>query len=303
MKALVAAAFLLIAPHPRIDAPPPAPANQGSVRFFGTGPTWSTGGYVDRIRTLVDDGMSGDPVLPANVGGEDFTIEMWLRPTAANDNSAISSGSHILWITCNIFFDRDRWANTIPGRDFGVALCGGRVAFGVDNGSGGQYTLVGSSDLRGSSWHHVAVQRRSSDGQLEIFVDGAREAQVDGPDGTLAYPDGVTIESHCGQFGSSPCTQSDPYSVLGAEKHDAADDLSYIGWMDELRISNVLRYSGTSYVVPSAPFTADANTMVLYHFDEGEGTTVLDSSGNDQHGEMRVGGPNNAPQWSEETPF
>ena len=38
--------------------------------------------------------------------------------------------------------------------------------------------------------------------------------------------------------------QNDPYLVLGAEKHDAGSDYpSFHGWLDELRVSNVVRYS------------------------------------------------------------
>jgi len=51
---------------------------------------------------------------------------------------------------------------------------------------------------------------------------------------------------------------------------------------------------------PNAPFTPDANTVGLHHFDEGSGTTVLDASGasgGPSHGERRVGGPHNGPTY------
>lgn len=52
----------------------------------------------------------------------------------------------------------------------------------------------------------------------------------------------------------------------------------YAGWLDELRLSTVLRYTA-NFTPPAAPFTPDAATAALYHFDEGSGTAILDGSG------------------------
>ncbi|HRN86330.1 MAG TPA: fibronectin type III domain-containing protein [Candidatus Dojkabacteria bacterium] len=60
------------------------------------------------------------------------------------------------------------------------------------------------------------------------------------------------------------------------------------GLYDEFRISNIARYSG-SFTTPTSNFTADANTLVLYHFDENGDDLrntgkAYDSSGNGYHG-------------------
>ncbi len=49
------------------------------------------------------------------------------------------------------------------------------------------------------------------------------------------------------------------------------------GRIAEVRISNVVRYAAA--FTPQKRFTPDANTMLLLHFDEGQGTTAADSSG------------------------
>ena len=75
--------------------------------------------------------------------------------------------------------------------------------------------------------------------------------------------------------------------------------------MDELRISNSLRYNST-FTPSTDAFTTDANTMALYHFDEGTGTTVADSSGatgGPSNGTVSVGGSPTGPEWSTDTPF
>jgi hypothetical protein len=136
--------------------------------------------------------------------------------------------------------------------------------------------------LLDGQWHHVAVQRRLVDGQMWIFVDGKEDATGNGPDGDVSYPDDGLPGDFCG----GPCDNSDPFLVIGAEKHDAGPAYpSYSGWFDELRLSTVLRYTA-NFTRPNLPFAPDANTAALYHFDEELSETVIDSSG-------AVGGPSN----------
>ena len=53
----------------------------------------------------------------------------------------------------------------------------------------------------------------------------------------------------------------------------------YAGDLDEIRISEVIRYS-SSFTPPSAPFSTDGDTLALYPLDEGSGQTAADTSGN-----------------------
>lgn len=69
------------------------------------------------------------------------------------------------------------------------------------------------------------------------------------------------------------------------------------GYVDEVRVSNIVRYPAT-YALPSTAFSPDANTLGLWHLDEGTGTTAADASGNangslvgDQHGRPTAPSP------------
>ncbi len=140
----------------------------------------------------------------------------------------------------------------------------------------------------------MAIQRRRADGNLWIFVDGRLEAEDLGPGGDVSYPD----DGQPGDFCDGPCVNSDPFLVIGAEKHDAGPEYpSFSGWIDEVRLSTVLRYN-SNFIRPAAPFQPDADTAALWHFDEGAGEMVNDAApGGLSPGLLRVGGPHQGPKW------
>lgn len=246
------------------------------LRFFGTAGTSS----FDLVRVRM-----GDPQNAADIGAEDFTIEWWMRCTTGNNETGVTAGANYSWINGNIIWDRDSLGGNEFG-DFGISLDGEALAFGVENGAASQRTLIGATDVCTGSWVHVAFTRQRSSGDLAIYVGGTRDAVfAGGPGGDLSYDD----------TRGSPSTW-DPYFALGGEKH-ALGVPGYTGYIDEMRLSNSLRYTGTSYTIPTTPFTVDANTLALYHMNEGTGTTMGDDD-ESADGTLTVGGPNNAPQWA-----
>jgi formylglycine-generating enzyme required for sulfatase activity/serine/threonine protein kinase len=56
------------------------------------------------------------------------------------------------------------------------------------------------------------------------------------------------------------------------------------GSFDELRVSKVARY--TADFIPQRRFEPDADTIALYHCDEGSGDKLIDASGNGHHGKL-----------------
>lgn len=264
-----------------------------SLRFFGT-PTNDD----HRVKIRIDDPANSDPGPPADIGAEDFTLEFWMK--AASGNNATESSPCAAgwgsWVQGNIIIDRDRFNQ---GQSFGISIVDGVLWFGLDNSAQTAHTICGTTNVLDGQWYHVAVQRRISDGWIQLYVNGVLEAEADGPDGDISYPDDGIPGNFCGGL----CDFSDPFLVIGAEKHDANVNAypSYSGLIDEVRLSNSIRYNGASFSIPTQAFIADENTVALYHFDEGSGTHVYDTSG-------AVGGPSNGViqagvDWTTETPF
>ena len=140
-----------------------------SLRFYGHGSN-----DIDRVKIKIDA-----PQVPADVGVVDFTFEFWMKANAGENTGTASCNQNDGWITANIMFDRDVFNNGDYG-DYGIALSGGGIAFGVNNGSSGT-TLCGATNVADGAWHHIALTRNQSTGQLRVYVDGQQDGQASGP--------------------------------------------------------------------------------------------------------------------------
>ncbi|GAB4174009.1 MAG: hypothetical protein Fur005_35880 [Roseiflexaceae bacterium] len=259
-----------------------------SLRFFGNGT-----GDIDRVKIPLDA-----PATPVDLAS-DMTIEFWMKanPGENTTGSCSTSATGDGWINGNILLDRDIYGSGDNG-DYGIALFGaGQIGFGVAVGNSGN-TVCGGTNLDDGQWHHIAVTRSNSTitpttERLQLFVDGVRVAASSGPLGDISYRNNRTT--------SWP--NSDPFLVLGAEKHDAgAEYPSFRGWIDDLRISNVVRYTSTGYTPPTNEIAQDAQTVALYRFNEGSGTTIIDELGT-SNGILNYGGSiTPGPIWSTDQP-
>lgn len=266
-------------PAVRVTTPPSSPGT--SLRFAGTGAN-----DVDRVKIPLD------PARPVDVGAGDFTIELWIKGRLADNPATGCSAGDAAWITGHVVVDRDVYGDGDRG-DFGLSLLGGRVAWGVSRGGSGA-TVCGSRNVLDGEWHHLAVTREAATGGLRVWVDGRLDGEIptSPATGDVSYRDGR----------STSWPGSDPFLVLGAEKHDAgASYPSFTGLIDDVRISTVIRHSA-DFARPTAPHPVDAQTAALYRFDEAAGTGVVDEVGASP-GELRVGGAAGTPTHVPDVPF
>lgn len=284
---LVAACSNSNAPDVSNNPPPPPSATNRSMQFFGTGVN-----DIDRVKIpLLNANATARPV---NIGATDFTIEFWIKGTVGNNPTPSCAAGRLgngAWLNGAVVIDRDVLGDGDFG-EFGIALLGGQVAFGVSRGAAGA-TACGGTNVLDGMWHHVAVTRQLQTGQMKIFVDGGQDA--------LVTDAGASLDVSYNPAHAVP-DANDPFLVLGAQKRDDLAARPFRGLIDELRVSTMLRYTGTGQR-PTAAFTLDGNTAALYHFDETSGTDVLDDNGNLSPGLLLPGPQGAAAHRSTDVPF
>jgi hypothetical protein len=240
---------------------------------------------MDRIKIPVDTGT------PLNVGAN-FTFEFWMRAKWQDNAGTVAPGLNgDGWITGNVILDRDVYGPGDYG-DFGVSIGrsgGGCVlAFGAHNGSWGQ-TLVGSADVGDGAWHHVACTRVKKSGLMRLYVDGVLDAEAAGPTGSLRY--------RVGRNTAFP--KSDPFLVIGAEKHDAGSAYpSFAGAIDELRVWSRALGEAELAAIAGKVISAKRQTGLVgyWRFEEGTGRVVRDRSPVAGTGRLRFGKAGNG-EW------
>lgn len=130
------------------------------------------------------------------------------------------------------------------GRGIHVRYNGGGLEVSMRN-SGGPYSKIYTVTHSTNEWHHFALVHSITN------------------DSNYVYLDGDTI----GTFVQAYEFQSGTIYTLGSSNLNSPSSL-YKGEMDEFRVSTNMRYSGSTFTVPTAAFTPDAFTSALYHFNE-----------------------------------
>ncbi len=197
------------------------------------------------------------PSLPYDDPEEGVTLEAWVRPHSSNDSANVFSWMGPRWVS--LFQDADKWG----------------VGKRQDDGQALLRTSV--MPLAVNEWTHLAAVIQGWD--LQLFVDGE--------------PQAVTPSSF-------PLDLTDGGLYIGgapeeALKHPEHGVRWFHGDIRSVRISRGLRYGDSSFQ-PATNLTSDDDTLALYRFDELDGATVRDLSGNAHDGTLYDGTPAAGPQ-------
>jgi hypothetical protein len=192
---------------------------------------------------------------------DDFTIEAWIKTT-----TTAQDGPHY-WNGAGLF-----WADVVgDGDDFGAAVLGSRIAFGVGKAGGGEVNLLGSVAVDTGAWTHVAVTRQRSSGQLRIIINGELDR----------------TSTDALQTGSLDAATS---LELGG---NAKGGHYFEGIMDEVRVWNVVRSVAELDADKNRRLAGNESGLVAYwRFDEGISLVTIDSGSQKNDGVLQ--GP---PEW------
>lgn len=188
-----------------------------------------------------------------NFTSQDFTVECWFYV-----DSATSPGDRCLFSTIEEYTDNGWSLNTWSSNSF---------LFVSGTGGGSFSTLQSSTSVWSEdTWNHVAVCRSGS--TLEIFCNGNRVYTT----GSFTDIQGWAASTAKFFVGWGRGIDGSTFS--------ASNEFYWYGSLDELRVSDNVRYSGATYTQPTSAFTNDANTLLLLHMDGTDGSTVfLDDGG------------------------
>ena len=196
-------------------------------------------------------------------GSGDFTIEFW-----------INGGSNQTTYCCITDASTN---NTATEVGIGINNGGtpGKISFQADGS--GQGTLVGSTTITDSKWHHVACVKSGSNGY--IFIDGKLDAS------TTSWGAVSNAYLSGGAFGRS-------YYANGGNT-----DNTFNGSLTNFRVSNVAKYP-SAFTVPTAPLTSDTSTAILI-LANNTVPPYIDSSNH----AFTLNSLNGAPVYNSNTPF
>lgn len=217
------------------DRSPKAVTTAGSV---STSTTKKFGNYGIAVNGLTTDSISLEHNADFNFGTGPFTIEAWVNATKLTDGG----------------YQRTIFAKTTQG-----TAGNDRLEFYINGdtisakvGTGGQ----GGSNTPGistSTWYHVAVTRDSS-GLVRIFRDG--------------YCEGVSLANTAN-------INSTASVYIGRTSSGIENSTSSVwnGYLDDVRVSNTCRYTGTQFsqvfTPPTATLVNDTATVLLMTGERG----------------------------------
>jgi len=191
----------------------------------------------------------------------EFTIEAWILPTELSGN-CVNSGNTIA----------EKW-DTWPHGAYLLAVCDdfpydyaylgenlkNDVRFFAMVGESSQHYLNAHGVINVGEWNHVAAVW--ADTRMDLYVNGARARHYANNIGWMTPSSYQQDLLEIGCLGTL-------YNSYG-----------FKGYIDEVRISKVARYDGTTYT-PQMYFTNDALTTGLWHMDDFTDENVcIDSSG------------------------
>lgn len=148
---------------------------RGSNGVYSGGFTLTTGGangagFSNPHRIVFYNGASGYTQVPRVIGSTNFSIAFWLRTAATGGTPNWYNGQGLV----------DGEVGGVTG-DFGLALVGNKVSFGVGNPD---TTLTSVKTVNDNQWHQVVATRDAGSGAMALYVDGKLDNSTIGPTGS-----------------------------------------------------------------------------------------------------------------------
>jgi hypothetical protein len=226
------------------------------------GPLW-TGGKIGNALSF--DGIDDQVIVPSKsiqYGMSQLTLESWIYRQKSTQGTVLAK-----WENGN-YEDKASYALEIANEKLYALIKTDGKTYGYIHNQGSTISL--------NQWHHIAMvwDGTTSPGTLKTYMDGTLQYSISGNQLTGVIDSMPDMPIYIGTWNTG--------------------EYQFNGKIDEVRFSNTLRYSGGTYTVPTSEFSVDSETIALWHFDEGSGIIVTDSTANNNDGTLEPNGP----QWT-----
>lgn len=184
---------------------------------------------------------------------DDFTIEAWIN---INDMSDV-----------RMLFGQESVGDLGPVYIYpSTSLTGEKRMYAQIIDDAEEYYFLGTSSIvELNKWYHIALVKQGA--AVKLYLDGQLEAEE--------QLHNVRLKDYAYNFFTG-------YLLLDGSV------FQFDGQVDELRVSGVTRYL-SDFTPPYHPHEADADTLLLYHFDEINGVVVIDDDSGRNHQGTVVG--------------
>lgn len=216
--------------------------------------------------SLTDGKYNPDP-KSAHWGLQAGTLEFWCRPGW----DVHDGGEHV-------FFEGVAYGHRLQSRMRKLPTDeGGQLEFAIGDSAETLRRVRGPAMLEPGQWRHVAATWDFPNAHLQLFVDGKRVAE-EGPHQT-AWPSAATPGDNRVKPGMGILKddrRSLPMQAFIGGDRGCRKALSAEAVLDELRISDVVRYHGR-FAPPREQCAVDDHTRALFHFENSaSGVHALD---------------------------
>ena len=172
----------------------------------------------------------------------EFTIEYWIN---MEDNPSSTQHGHLGQAEGDNYWRINHNSSRIEVQ----CEVGGNTQWNFN--TSGHGTQIDTAN----QWYHIALVKQGS--RVILYLNGSEAARQEMADGDFKW---IEADFYLGNYNGSASSW-------------------FKGWMDEIRISRVARYTG-NFTVASAAFSNDKDTILLIHAEGSDNSTTLtDSSG------------------------
>lgn len=201
--------------------------------------------------------------LPDQLGN--FTIEMWTKQELKPDTNL--NGQKLYFEPYLFFKSRDQ--NDVSA-EYGLHIItyapSGSLMYDYHTIEDNDKSMSTGTAMSSNQLTHVAVVK--DNGTLKLYVNGHLYQ-------TVSVPMSPIVSTHYPLY-------------IGGLPYNTFKDPSVYGIIDEVRISNSVRYS-TDFVPSKSQFKVDAQTEALWNFDNDTPGVIVDSSGHGHNGTISGG--------------